>query len=171
MNYLIGSSYNNAVCQNYCGLCLINGIGTEKDTIKAFEYFEKSANNGYVYGQLNLASAYKYGEGVSKDLPKAFYWFKKAAEQNNTSALNSLAYCYALGEGTPVNFEIALSTIEYAISLSPDDSNLYDSKGEILWLKGSKKAAKKMWEKVNLIDSQYYKENDTELNKYITGNQ
>ena len=28
-----------------------------------------------------------------------------------------------------------------------------------------------LWEKENSIDSQYYKENDTELNKYITGNQ
>ena len=177
----------------------MEGRGVEADTITAIEYFEKSANNGNLYGQRNLAYKYKYGIGVKKDIKKAIYWFEKSAghndedsyeeliyacysikdynslfkyvkkgsELNYKACLNTLAYCYAKGEGTDVDFKKAIETIDHAISIFPNEANLYDSKGEILMLKGKKRDAKKMWEKVNEIDPQFYKENDSKLNKFV----
>ena len=200
-NFLIGDSYNVAACQNSLAKCYLEGKGVEPDTLKAIQYYEKTANNGNMDGQRNLGLIYKYGIGVTKDIQQAIYWFEKSADKkdeesyeelldafkktkdfqslfkwslkgsdlNYKSCLNALAYCYAKGEGTSINFKKAVSTIDHAISLFPQDPNLYDSKGEILWLKGSKKAAKEMWNRVNSLDPYFYKEYKSTLNRYITG--
>ncbi len=78
------------------------------------------------------------------------------AEEADT--LNEKAYEYAY-EG---NFEAALATIDKAIKLCPESPDYYDSKGEILFNKGDKDGAKKMWDKVISLDPNY-SENKTAL--------
>jgi len=84
---------------------------------------------------------------------------------NVCDALNLLAYCYAQGRGTSIDYNKAITTIDKAINIAPQDANYYDSKGEILLMMGQKRKAKQMWEKVKNIDPTYYTKQDTELNK------
>ena len=60
------------------------------------------------------------------------------------NSYNELAYLYAHQN----NFAKALETIDKAIELMPENANLYDSKGEILLMKGDEQEAVKMWQKV-----------------------
>ena len=141
------------------------GVGVAKDLQKAIYWFEKSAGHNDETSYDELIDAFYQ----LKDFQSLFKWVQKGSDMNFKSCLNTLAYCYAKGEGTTVDFKKAISTIDHAISLFSQDPNLYDSKGEILWLKGSKKAAKEMWNRVNSLAPNYYKEINTTLNKYITG--
>ena len=141
------------------------GVGLDIDLQKAIYWFEKSAGHNDETSYEELIYAFYQ----TKDYQSLFKWVQRGSEMNYKSCLNTLAYCYAKGEGASVDFKKAILTIDRAISLYPHDPNLYDSKGEILWMKGSKKAAKSMWEKVLSLNPSYYKDFDTELNKYITG--
>ena len=64
------------------------------------------------------------------------------------SVQNSLSYAYALkGE-----YSKALEEIDKAIGYNPNEPNLYDSKGELLMMKGDKESALKMWRKVQELN-------------------
>ena len=69
----------------------------------------------------------------------------------NPDNLNELAYV----EARKKNWSTALHSIDLAIELNPDEANYYDSKGEILLMKGDEKAAVKMWNKVMEIDPDF----------------
>ena len=84
--------------------------------------------------------------------------YEKQASNGSTTALNQLAYIYAQGKGVNKDFDKALSYIERAILLAPDDMNYQDSKGEILVMKGDIKKAKKVWKHINATQPYYYQE-------------
>ena len=69
------------------------------------------------------------------------------------TTLNTLAYSYA----NQNKFDKAIETIDRAIALIPEVANFYDSKGEILLMKGDEKGALDMWRKVVEIDSDFVK--------------
>lgn len=50
---------------------------------ESFVWFEKSALQGNVDGQFNLALCYENGRGVAKDVEKAIGWYVKSASQGN----------------------------------------------------------------------------------------
>jgi len=50
---------------------------------KVFEWFHKSAEQGWGLGQCNLAKGYLYGEGVAKDHQAAAFWLEKAINNKN----------------------------------------------------------------------------------------
>ena len=66
--YLLGRMYGN-------------GVGVLKDASLAFEWYLKSAEQGYAAGQNNVGYCYKNGVGVAKDESLAIEWFRKSAEQ------------------------------------------------------------------------------------------
>ncbi|RGB29655.1 hypothetical protein C1646_766345 [Rhizophagus diaphanus] len=57
------------------------GIGTDIDTQKAFELYQKGANLGNSISQYNVALVYEFGKGIGKDLDLEIYWYKKSADQ------------------------------------------------------------------------------------------
>ncbi|CAB5199549.1 unnamed protein product [Rhizophagus irregularis] len=60
------------------GNCYLNGIGTEVNKMKAFESYEKAANQGYKVAQYILGECYELGNGVNRDETKeAFEYYKK----------------------------------------------------------------------------------------------
>lgn len=76
--------------------------------------------------------------------------------------LNQEAYDFAKNK----NYDEALNTIDKAIKKFPNDANLYDSKGEILLMKGDTNGALKMWNKAMKKDPNYFnKHGETELYK------
>mgnify|MGYP003465903748 CR=1 FL=1 len=74
----------------------------------------------------------------------------------NIQFYNMMAYVY-FGQG---DYDEAIKTIDKAIALSPQDANLYDSKGEFLLMEGDDANALKMWEKVMQIDPDYLIKNN-----------
>lgn len=67
------------------------------------------------------------------------------------SGYNAAAYAYARAK----KYEKALETIDRAIALMPEEANFYDSKGEILLMKGDEQEAVKMWHKVLELDPDF----------------
>ncbi len=67
------------------------------------------------------------------------------------SGYNAAAYAYARAK----KYEKALETIDRAIALMPEEANLYDSKGEILLMKGDEQEAVKMWHKIQELDPDF----------------
>ena len=64
---------------------------------------------------------------------------------------NGLAYQYTQEK----DYETALETIEKAIGLQPLEADYYDSKGEILLMKGDRQGAIEMWHKVLELDPKF----------------
>lgn len=144
----------------------VYGEGVEQDIKKAIYWFEKAAEQDDEDSYKALISLYS----KTKNYNSLFNLVEKGSALNFNSCLNTLAYCYAKGEGTSKDIKKAIATIDRAISLYPKDINLYDTKGEILSIKGDKKGAKSLWDKVNSLDPNYYTSNNTVLNQYILAN-
>jgi len=86
-----------------------------------------------------------------KQYEKCVYYFEKANLALNgkyndylLSALNSLAY--QLAENS--KYDDAIAAIDKAIAIMPTEANYYDTKGEILLMKGDTQKALLMWKKV-----------------------
>lgn len=57
------------------------GHGVEQDYVKAFEWYIKSANQGYNIAQCKIGELYDGGYGVKQDYEKAFEWHIQSAEK------------------------------------------------------------------------------------------
>ena len=77
-----------------------NGIGLiyskKGNHVKKFEWYKKSAEEGFDYGMYNVALCYERGSGTNKDLGKAKMWYQKAidchgeAEKDARERLNNI---------------------------------------------------------------------------------
>lgn len=69
-----------------------------KDTVKAFEWFMKSALQGYHPAQRRIGAFYESGTNPCvRNIEKALEWYKKAAEQGNDKAIFAIGRLYANG--------------------------------------------------------------------------
>ena len=50
-------------------------IGIQEDKLKAFELYKKSAENGFIPSQFELAKCYRYGEGTFKNNREILKWY------------------------------------------------------------------------------------------------
>ena len=82
------SEYPLAYCQ--IGYAYLEGIGVEKDLVKAFEYTKKGAELGDRDAQYNIGTMYEDGVGVNSDIEQAKIWYKKAALQERDLAIQKL---------------------------------------------------------------------------------
>lgn len=109
--YLKTANLGNRVAQFMVGeYNMIGHLGqsfsiiSERNTIKAFGWFLKSAEQGFHPAQRRLGAFYESGtDPCVRNLEKAQYWYLKAAEQGNEKALFALGRIYANGidEVTP----------------------------------------------------------------------
>ena len=115
---------SGAVSNYELGMAYVLGDTIEQDHTRAFEYFTRSAEQGYAPAQFRLGVAYAYGEGTRKDLSKAVEWYEKSALQGHTVARRSLGEIYLNGqEGMDPNKPLALAWY----SLLAKDGNLMDT--------------------------------------------
>lgn len=70
---------------------------------------------------------------------------------NLAGCYNLLAYVYA----NQKDFTKALENIDRAIALIPEEADFYDSKGEILLMKGDEQGALEIWKKVIELNPQF----------------
>ncbi len=78
----------------------LNGVGTQKDERRAFEYMRSAANDGDDAAMLQLGKYYEDGIGRNKNGRQAFECFSKAAEMGNADAMYRVAISYGTGIGT-----------------------------------------------------------------------
>src|ERR1700733_9609995 len=55
-------------------ICYVEGEVMEKNSEKAFYWYQKAAENGVKEAMYNLGKCYLIGEGTENNLEKAFYW-------------------------------------------------------------------------------------------------
>ena len=127
-----------------------------KNYNEAFPALLQAAEGGNRTAQYTLALLYFSGRGTTKNKEEYIKWLTIVAEQDENKALkadalNQKAYHYL----DQKQYDKALSTIDKAIETLPSVANYYDSKGEILFIKGDKKGAKEMWKKVMTLDSEF----------------
>ncbi|CAG8709263.1 10919_t:CDS:1, partial [Ambispora leptoticha] len=88
------------------------GIGTPVDENLAFQWYKKSADNGFNKAKCKLGKCFEKGIGVSKNTRKAVWWYKKAAieqtSQNSSAGDYYLGSCYHEGIGTLKDIHMAL---------------------------------------------------------------
>jgi TPR repeat protein len=88
--------------QHIVGMMYENGIGVEKNLVKAVTYYEKSAMQDFGDAQCTLGRMYQQGNAVVvKDTEKARDWLTKAAERNIPEAEYNLGMMHANGDGVP----------------------------------------------------------------------
>ena len=120
--------------------------------LEKYDYLYKAkpddGNNKERLEELLLRKGWREAE---KDRPdSAFVLFNRVYDLDNSliedlaSGYNTTAYSYARTN----DYDMALETIDKAISLQPNDANYYDSKGEILLMSGDEQGALEMWRKV-----------------------
>ena len=56
------------------------GDGVAKDSVEAWKWFRKAADQGYAMAQYNFGVRYASGEGVARDPVEALAWFRLAEE-------------------------------------------------------------------------------------------
>ncbi len=84
------------------GWMLLNGVGTEKDTVLAKEYLEKSTGVGNLFAGYQLARLILSEDGASpKDVEKALVYLRRAAETENPNAAYFLGKLYQEGQHVP----------------------------------------------------------------------
>ena len=59
------------------GECYENGLGTDQDHNKKFEFYTNSAEQGNSLAMNNLGGCYVNGWGCDQNYTKAFEWFEK----------------------------------------------------------------------------------------------
>lgn len=73
-------------------------LDKQKSYEKAFEYYLKSAKQGYTIAQNSLGLAYEWGQGVEANNQQALYWYSKAANHGYAQAQNNLGTMYDIGK-------------------------------------------------------------------------
>lgn len=75
----------------------------------ANEWYRRSAAQGFVLAQVNLALNQQYGLGTPVDYPQAVEGYRRAAGQGHPLAMNNLGFMYVRGLGVPADPKQALT--------------------------------------------------------------
>lgn len=110
----IGSLTGDMKCQNALGCFYRRGIGTNQDFSKAFEWFDKSAKQGFDKAKFNLSICYKKGEGTAVDYQKHVKLLMQLCDSGFIPSYNYLAICYMKGQGVEKDEKKAIKLWEYA---------------------------------------------------------
>ena len=88
------------------GLCHKDGLGVEKDLVKAVSCFKSSAEGGDVLGQLYYGTHLLVTEGTTPDEKRVgLTWVRKAAETGNGRAMLMYGACLIDGLGTSIDID------------------------------------------------------------------
>ena len=113
----IGALNGDMRCQNALGCFYRRGIGTNQDFNKAFEWFNKSAEQGFNKAKFNLSICYHNGEGTVVDYQKYANLLTQLCDSGFIPSYNFLAICYMKGQGVEKAPQKAIDLWEYASKL------------------------------------------------------
>ena len=118
----LSTDMSNATLQMWVAYCYDRGKGIRKSEAKAFEWYQKAANNGNAWSMNQLGLKYERGEGTAKNLREAVKWYKAAAEKGNKAAQYNLGDMYEFGKGTEKNLEEAVRWYRKAVEQGNEDA-------------------------------------------------
>lgn len=84
------------------------GNGVNRDDRLAAEWFEKAANDGDPFAQVQMGYLYETGRGVPQDQARAISWYRRAADGGLREAKVDLGVAYLEGIGVPQDEDAAL---------------------------------------------------------------
>lgn len=105
----------DAKAQYALGIIHLNGLAGPPSPDLAATWLRKSAEQGYLQAQTELARMYREGDGVAQDFGAMARWYGLAAEQGDVGAQLFLADSYAYGYGVEVDHVRAYMWYEIAI--------------------------------------------------------
>ena len=91
---------------------------TDKDYVKAVNWFRKAVASGNTDAYFNLGQAYSKGEGVTQDYAEAAKWYRKGADAGDAEAQFKLGIMYYKGQGLPQDYKLAYMWINLSASMS-----------------------------------------------------
>ena len=100
--------------------------GLTRDDVKAVEWYQNSARQGFAKGETNLGDMYLYGRGgLPRDPVQAVSWYLKASDQGFPDAQYRLGYMYEKGIGADQDIQRAVQLYRSAATAGyPDAENL-----------------------------------------------
>ena len=112
------------------GYMFWRGLGEERDMPKALDQLTRAAKQGHTAAKMGLGYIHLYGLGVPVDLALAEYWYQQGVDVGSAYGYNGVAYVWAL-QGR--NLPQALEFIDKALTADPQDPEMLDTKGWILY--------------------------------------
>ncbi len=150
-NYAKAEEYSLKALENYTQLFTQNP--------DAYRYMLAGVqhNLGYLYSDLqDYVKSEEYYLQALENKTQLFNQNPNAFRSYLTLTYNGLAFLFAKQK----DFTKAIESIDRAIELMPEDANLYDSKGEILLMKGDEQEAVRIWKKILELDPDFLKKYD-----------
>lgn len=142
----------------WLGYCYLEGIGTERNTQKAEECFQKSIEGGnHHFGYWGMAHCAQ----ANKNYEKAIEYFQKSIDAGNPQACNDMAYLYAQGKGTRKDLKEAHRLIDIAMTDYPDYLDYLDTKGEFYLMENKIAEANEIWNKIKSKDADFAKNHNS----------
>ncbi|CAI2171759.1 13982_t:CDS:2 [Funneliformis geosporum] len=125
------ASQSHDLAKYYTGFCYLNGIGTKKNSVEAFNYFKQLSEvvrENYTDGLVILGYCYINGIGTEIDEKMAFEFYRRAAKKENVYAQNKLGLLYKSGIGTNKDLNDAIYWIKKsAANKSMDGKNILNT--------------------------------------------
>ncbi len=112
-----------------------NGIGTEKDLVKASQWYERAANMGFAPAQYIIGNFNEKGLGIEKNPSVAAEWYKQAAKGGNIIAMHNLAVLTATPNALSANpdmseaFKWFSNAADYGVRDSQVNAGIFHTKG------------------------------------------
>lgn len=88
---------NDPTAMNMLGLMYVEGMGVEKDGLKAFNLFKRSVEKDFIKAYYNLGKCYEYGIGTEIDIEKAIELYKKGYDKGDSKCAYALGKIYIKG--------------------------------------------------------------------------
>ena len=123
------------------------GIGTEKDTDKALQYFLPLAEQGHVPSMGQTAEIYFWGELGERNFASAYQWCEKLLDRvaelvqlhpnggvyRYDTILPMMCYCKYFGQGTVIDREMAVRSIMLETEIEERENKLPEYKLALLY--------------------------------------
>lgn len=95
------STYNLATCYEY-------GLGTNKDSIQAFDRYLKVAKKGHIMAMNKVAQCYATGYGTIQSTEESSKWFEKSLRKGSAEELLEVGWQYEIGNRLRQNYAQAM---------------------------------------------------------------
>ena len=95
------STYNLATCHEY-------GLGTNKDSIQAFDRYLKAAKKGHIMAMNKVAQCYAIGYGTIQSTEESSKWLEKSLRKGSAEDLLEVGWQYEIGNRLRQNYDQAM---------------------------------------------------------------
>ena len=115
--FLSEAANGNALAMHDLGRMYTDGLGVERNNVKAYEYYTKAlsgfqkveAQKAWKYTEYRIGKMFTQSLGTEQDYETAAQWFELSAEKKYKYAQYSLGGLYYRGQGVEQDFQTAFS--------------------------------------------------------------